>query len=922
MSGNITVFQLAKEFDIKALELIDKIKSLTDVKVKNHMAELTAEEAEKIRNFLNPPKPEAPAPKKRVVTRKSAPKDDSPSASTTVIRRRAGAEPEAPAPGESVEAPEVPVAASMAPVETSAAETEFTPPEMTEEAPGEVSAVASDAPEAAAPTDGPGDAAAPAGRGPRFSVIRVVSPEQQVRARPLIVEEAPAGGITYGTRRKSEKSDSAVPKTFMDPDLARTGSSLIRQLEEEENRKKKGAGLGVRRGEELNFKSTDYLRRERVYQVKKKRLSIGQAQKKTLITTASAHKRVIEFDDTITVSDLAEAMAVKVYDVIKKLRGLGVHAPEESEGPEDWFLDLATVQLVAAEYEFEVRDVTFSEEQHLAKTRGEDDADAVPRPAVVTIMGHVDHGKTSLLDVIRRARVASGEAGGITQHIGAYTVTVSEAVKNLTAHQAEPKDKKDKKKGKEKGAAAAKGGAASSTLEMLTFLDTPGHAAFTSMRARGASVTDIVVLVVSAVDGVMPQTREAVEHAKAAEVPLIVAVNKMDLPDANPDRIRQQLSELGLMPEDWGGETIYVPLSAKTGEGVDKLLEMIQLQAEVLELKASPKGHGQGTLIEAKLDKGRGPVATVLVQTGTLHVGDYICAGTQTGKVRALIDDKGKNVKEAGPSMPVEILGLGGVPEAGDILAAFEDEKSSKDLAVYRTEQKRLEAANGSTTLEQLYARMAQGELVELPILLKADVKGSAEALQFALGKIPQTKVRLKILSASVGAISESDILLASASKGIIFGFNVRPDAKAEAEAERRGVQIKTYTIIYELIDEVTKAMEGMLAPTQKETVMGRAEVRNVFNITKAGTVAGSAVTKGKIQRSNLVRLLRDNRVIYTGKLSGLKRFKDDAREVAEGFECGISIENYNDVKVGDIIEAYTVENVAASLTEGAPAQA
>ncbi len=504
-------------------------------------------------------------------------------------------------------------------------------------------------------------------------------------------------------------------------------------------------------------------------------------------------------------------------------------------------------------------------------------------------------------------------------------MTVADAIRNLQSAQAGDDAKKSKKEKKAEKAAAKKStkdGGEGVPVEQITFLDTPGHAAFTSMRSRGAKVTDIVILVVAASEGVMPQTREAIDHAKAAGVPIIVAMNKMDLPDANPDKLRQQLSEFGLLSEEWGGDTIFVPVSAKTGMGVDKLLEMLQLQSEVLELKARADGPGIGTIIEAKLDKGRGPVATVLVREGLLKVGDHIVAGTESGKVRALINDKGQQVREAGPSTPVEILGLGAVPEAGDSLNVVADEKAAKALAEHRAEQKREETSGRQTTLEQLYAMMQAGELRELPVLLKADVKGSAEAIQAALLKLPQTKVKLKILATAVGGISESDILLASASKALIVGFNVRPDAKSQAEAEKRGVEVKTYTIIYELIDDITKAMEGLLDPVSKESVTGRAKVRNVFNISKAGTVAGSFILKGKVQRSNQVRVIRDGRVVYTGKVSGLKRFKDDAREVAEGYECGISVENFNDIKVGDILETFIVETSSASLEDGPTASA
>lgn len=952
MTETTKVFELAKELNIKALDLIDKIKPL-DLRLKNHMSELTGEQVEKIKAFLNPPSAETEV-KKKTTVRKAASKAKTADSATPVVRRKEvvlrrerepdQAELDAAAAAESQQlesavetAPvseAVDTVADEAPVETIASasieeeavaveeqvlvEAGESPAATTDEAtPVVVAPVAPTSPVAAAPAtttaQGPGT---PVRRGPRYSVIRVVSAEPTPRAKPLIVEEA-------SPHYAKTKTKSSVPKTFSDPELSKTAAALLqKEIADEENRRKKSSAGPRAKEDESLFKSTDYLRRERVYQAKKKRISLGRNMASTPLTTAAAHKRMVDFDSQISVEDLAHQMSVKVMELSKKLRGLGVTAPDDLEdGFSDWYLDLETTQLIAHEFNFEVEDNTFREDAFIAQSvQNSDDANLESRPPVVTIMGHVDHGKTSLLDLIRRARVVHGEAGGITQHIGAYTVRVSDAIKNLTSNagdaKADKKSKKDKAaKGKTKEAPAAEGG----KIEEITFLDTPGHAAFTAMRSRGARVTDVVILVVAATEGMMPQTREAVEHAKAAGVPIIVAMNKMDLPEANPDRCRQQLSEVGLISEEWGGDVIFVPVSAKTGLGVDKLLEMIQLQAEIMQLKARRDGVAEGIVIEAKLDKGRGPVASVLIKQGTLNIGDFIVAGTVTGKVRALINDKGQNVKEAGPSYPVEILGLSGVPEAGDGMNALADEKASRELADFRLEQKRLEATNKGFTLEDIYSKMNEGEIKELPIIIKADVKGSAEAIQASLLKLPTAQVRLKILSAGVGAISESDILLASASKAIVFGFSVRPDNKAESLAEQKGVQIKTYDIIYQLLDEVTMAMTGLLAPINKETVMGRAEVRNVFTITKVGAVAGSFVIKGKIQRSNSLRLIRDGRVIYTGKLSGLRRFKDDVKEVAENYECGISIENYNDIKVGDIVEAFAVESVQGVLNTSSP---
>jgi translation initiation factor IF-2 len=974
MAQSMKVFELAKELNLRALDLIDKVKPL-DLKLKNHMADLSPDQVEKIRSFINPPEPE---PKKKTSSRKKS----STSARSVVVKktkaptvlvktaavaasgtataeasdgkpvmirrnmiiRKDGTTAENAAGemmGEGLNADELgaqnnaletldegsesllaspeaqPLDNDIVAMEVASPDSEYSGNEAPSlEAAGQAeSALAAATPNTTAP-------ATPARRGPRYSIIRVVSAEPTAPKKPLIVEEAPAHPLP------GQRPRTSAPKTFTDPELARTGSALIRESEiEEELRRKKQATTPRVKEEDLSFKSTDYLRRERVYQPKKKRISIGRISNKPQITTAAAHKRMVEFDTRISVENLAHQMAVKVHEVVKKLRQLGLEQPDEAEGYGDWYLDFEEAQLVSTEFDFELRDETFREDQVINSVLEEEiEKNLEPRSPVITIMGHVDHGKTSLLDIIRRARVASGEAGGITQHIGAYTVNVEEAIRNLQSFSEDDGSKKDKKKDKKKEASAKKAGKGASATKgghRLTFLDTPGHAAFTSMRSRGARITDVVILVVSAVDGVMPQTQEAIDHARAAGVPLIVAVNKMDLPEANPDRVKKQLGDLGILPEDWGGDTIFVDVSAKTGLGVDKLLEMIQLQAEILQLKARAVGMGDGAVIEARLDKGRGPLASVLVRNGEVKVGEYIVCGTQYGKIRALIDDKGKAIREAGPSTPIEILGLSGVPEAGDAVNVMPDEKSARSLAENRELQKKEEASNrGAMSLEDLYARMAMGDLKELPVLIKADVKGSGEAIAAALMKLPQDKVRLKLLSTAVGGISESDVLLASASKAIILGFNVRPDVKSETEAERRGVQIRTYNIIYDLIEDVTRAMEGLLDPTLRETVMGRAEVRNVFNISKIGTVAGCFVQKGKIQRSNMARLLRDGRVIYTGKISGLKRFKDDAREVAEGYECGISIEGYNDIKQGDVIEAFMVESQATKLSEGAGAQA
>jgi translation initiation factor IF-2 len=495
-------------------------------------------------------------------------------------------------------------------------------------------------------------------------------------------------------------------------------------------------------------------------------------------------------------------------------------------------------------------------------------------------MGHVDHGKTTLLDAIRETRVAEREAGGITQHIGAYAVQVGD--------------------------------------RNVVFLDTPGHEAFTMMRARGARVTDVVVLVVAADDGVMPQTKEAIDHAKAAGVPIVVAINKIDKPNANPDRVKKELSDLGLVPEDWGGQTVTVPVSAKKRENIPALLEMILLVTELSELKANPKRNASGTVLEAKLDKGRGPVATVLVQDGTLHVGDTLIAGTIVGRVRALIDDRGKPIKNAPPATPVEVLGLGGLPAPGDTFQALADAAKARQIAQYRQAQakdKALGAKGARLTLESLQAQIAEGGMKELPIIIKADVQGSAEVLADTLTKLSDERVKMRIIHSGVGAINESDVLLAAASNAIIIGFNVRPDRNASDVADRDKVDIRLHSVIYNVVDEMKKAMTGLLEPTLKEVRIGSAEVRETFRVPKFGTIAGCMVTEGRITRSGdtQARLLRDNVVVHEGKIASLRRFKDDASEVKAGFECGIGFEKYNDIKIGDVIEAFVVERVAAT---------
>jgi translation initiation factor IF-2 len=584
--------------------------------------------------------------------------------------------------------------------------------------------------------------------------------------------------------------------------------------------------------------------------------------------------RTITLAEGMTVADLATKLDIKAKDVLKKLMERRMMMTINST------LDNDTAALVARDFGADVKMQSFEEEMLQVESEDVNPDDLTPRAPVVTVMGHVDHGKTTLLDAIRSARVAEREAGGITQHIGAYAVQVNE--------------------------------------RNVVFLDTPGHEAFTMMRARGARVTDVVILVVAADDGVMPQTKEAIDHARAAGVPILVAINKIDKPNANPERVKKELADLGLTPEEWGGQTVMVEVSAKKKQNLELLLEMILLVTEMSELKANPKRNASGTVLEAKLDKGRGPVATILVQDGTLRVGDTFIAGTVVGKVRALIDDRGRPSKSAGPATPVEVLGLGGLPQPGDAFQALTDAAKARQIALFRQTQAKEKALGGKgarLTLESLQAQIAEGGMKELPIIIKADVQGSAEVLADTLTKLSDERVKVRIIHSGVGAINESDVLLASASNAIVIGFNVRPDRNAADVADREKVDVRLHSVIYNVVDEMKKAMTGLLEPTLREVRIGSAEVRETFKVPKFGTIAGCMVTEGRITRAGdtQARLLRDNVVVHEGKIGSLRRFKDDVSEVKAGFECGIGFDRYNDVKVGDVIEAFVVERVAAA---------
>jgi translation initiation factor IF-2 len=646
-----------------------------------------------------------------------------------------------------------------------------------------------------------------------------------------------------------------------------------RKRDLEKRAKKVLGGAGGREEEQSVFNAVEFRKKEMVFQPRKKTTTLTKSVQKTVITQPKAGKRIVKVYGSMKMSALADEIGVKAPQLMKALMANGVTANMNTS------LDFDTIALIVPEFGWEAQNIKKTDLDLVGEFAfGDLQAKLVPRPAVVAVMGHVDHGKTSLLDAIRKADVASGEAGGITQHIGAYSVELEDHSR-------------------------------------ITFLDTPGHEAFTAMRARGANVTDIAVIVVAADDGVMPQTAEAINHAKAASVPLIVAVNKIDKPGAQVDKIKQQLTEYEVVPEEWGGTTIFCEVSALKKTGIKELLEQIQLVAEVQELRANPLRSGTGSVIEAKVEKGKGSVATLLVKDGSVKVGQIIVAGTSRGRIRSLMNDKGERVKEALPGFPVEVQGLESTPLAGDRFDIVKDEKAAEELIQVRREQKMSsEQGTGKLSLEQIFAKATQGDVKELPIVLKADVQGSVEAISGMLKKLESDLVKTKIIHAAVGPISESDVLLAQTAKGLVIGFNVRPDTGAQAKAKQMEIEIRTYSIVYELIDDMKKALSGLLSPDIVEKVLGRVEVRNIFSVPKVGTIAGCFVIDGKVLRSAQARLLRDGKIIYEGKISSLKRFKDDAKEVASGFECGIGIENFNDIKPGDAIEIFIKEEVAKVL--------
>jgi translation initiation factor IF-2 len=898
----IRVYELAQKMGIDNKELIARLQGV-GMDVKSHTASIEESEVKNLLAAVSPPVADNPPPVREV------PKEEV-RLTTTVIRRRAKV----------VESVAEPAAPPAEPVKE-----KQTPPDAAIASPDEEEAAAAPSPKAVpvpieSAKTAPSEAVPPPRKEePRIerptankAIIlgRVEIPEMRTKERPTERPgTAPRGQERPGTAPRGQERPGTAPRGQERPGAPRgperpgmpprgparpapLGPIEAPMSAEDRRKGRKGkeapvvdTGKGPKKGaapskRKESFTKTELVEKhERVFEPglrpgkgkKKDRFRAAPEGKKTEITTPKAIKRIIKISETITVGELAKRMGIKANDLIRALMKMGLMVTINNP------LDVDTATLLATDFGYEIENVAIDLDEMLESVP--DMAESmVKRPPVVTIMGHVDHGKTSLLDAIREANVIAGEAGGITQHIGAYDVELNG--------------------------------------RKITFLDTPGHEAFTAMRARGAKVTDIVILVVAADDGVMPQTREAINHSKAAGVPIIIAINKIDKPEAKPERVKQELMEFGLVSEEWGGDTIFVEVSAKKRTNLPALLEMVLLQADVLELKANPDKPARGTIIEAKLDRGRGPVATVLVQEGTVKIGDFFVAGVHSGRVRAMQNDLGDKVISAGPSMPVEVIGFTGVPEAGDIFVSLADEKQAKEIATYRMQKLRETelAKHSKLSLEQLYEKIQKGEVKDLNTIVKADVQGSVEAVSESLRKLTTDAIRLNVLHASVGAITETDVNLASASNAIILGFNVRPEVKAQALAEKEGVDIRLYNIIYDAVEDVKKAMEGLLEPTLREKPLGRAEIRDTFSVPKVGMVAGCYVLDGKLQRNAQVRLLRDNVVIYTGKMSSLRRFKDDVKEVATGYECGIGLENYNDLKVGDVIEAFEIEKVAAIL--------
>ncbi len=841
-TDKVRVYELAKELKIDSRRLIDLLHRLHVDNIKNHMSTVEPEAITVVRDIMQGKLPTAEdTPAVAPMPKPVPPRPKTPPPAPRVQPRPAGFPgPTRPAPGRAM--PEPPP--NRRPVGVVPPPVRREPMVRRDQSPR--------------PGEGPG--------APTRAPMPVTGPRSGIGA-PRPAGTRPPAGPVGGTRPPSSPARAGGPprpgRTPVGPPPPAAGRG------KESGRRSPGGGKdrrgprqGTSRGRRWN-ESDEFRSRSRHF--RPKTVSNEPAQ--------PVNRRIV-LSGTIQVKDLADQLGVKAGDLIKRLMELGVMATVNHE------LDRETAVIVATEFGAKVEERASQEEQEAELIQGEEDRPEhlKPRPPVVTVMGHVDHGKTSLLDRIRSSRVTAHEAGGITQHIGASVV-------DWQGRQ-------------------------------VVFLDTPGHEAFTAMRARGAQVTDVAVLVVAANDGVMPQTVEAINHAQAAGVPVVVAINKMDLEDANPDRVRQSLTEYGLVPEEWGGDTMMVPVSARTGEGIDKLLDSILLQADILEIGANPDRAGQGTVIEAQLDRGRGAVATVLVQRGTLSVGDAFVSGPVWGRVRALINERGQRVRQATPSMPVEVLGFSEVPQAGDDFIVLADEKQARAIADARRDRRRAaEAPSGlrGVSLDEFYQRLKDEAVKDLNLVIKADVQGSAEALGESLSKMGHEEARVRILHSGVGAVTESDVMLASASGAIILGFGVSTESKARQLAEREHVDVRTYRVIYDLLDDVRQALTGMLAPKFEEVILGRVEVREVFRVPRVGAVAGSYVSDGKVVRSAQVRVIRDGAVIHEGPIASLRRFKDDVREVQAGFECGIGLERFNDLKVGDQLEVFTQEEVKAS---------
>ena len=846
--AKIKVLDVAREVGMEEDKLLSKLKGM-GVKIKEKEDEETQSD-------------EGLASDERVIERDEVKEVVEKRVKPTVIRRRV----RALEPKEAIaETPtEVPPSVEEEP-KKEVAQADEIPPEVEKDVQEAVSEVQEEAPG----LDREAEIAPEEQKTPEVAPEPAVESEMVQKAAPQIQETIPAAKVEAVQAEEEEVRKKRVGKK----EKEEVGRRRPRMAMQREEFKKKRVVLEDYK-EEVEEEVKPQIRKEEVpHPVRRpmKKKVVTRPSKKTEITVPKPSKRVIRIEGEIAVAEMAKRMGIKANEIIKKLMGMGVMASINQT------LDVDTAALITSEFGYEVENVAYDVDAVL-RSKEDRPEDLVPRPPVITIMGHVDHGKTLMLDAIRESNVVEAEAGSITQHIGAYDVELN-------------------------------GG-------HVVFIDTPGHEAFTALRARGAKVTDVVVLVVAADDGVMPQTIEAIDHAKAANVPIIVAINKMDKANANPDRVKQGLADLGLAPEAWGGTTLFAEVSAKKKTGIKELLELTLLQAELLELKANLKKPARGTVIESRLDSSRGPAATVLVQEGTLKNGDFFVVGTHHGRVRAMVNDRGKKIPEAGPAVPVEVIGASGVPEAGESFVVVENERIAKEVVTRRLDEQRQKDLSQLSTvsLEDLYDRMQKGEAKELNVIIKADVQGSVEAVRESLTKLSTDAVRVNVIHGGVGGITETDIILASASKAIIIGFNVRPGMKSLSLAEQEGVSIRTYTVIYDAIDDVRKAMEGLLEPTYKETVIGQAEVMQLFSVPKFGVVAGSQVTSGKIVRGVNARVMRDDVVIYESKIGSLKHYKENVKECQEGLECGIKIENFNDLKQGDTIEAYVREEVAPSL--------